>query len=925
MNTELIQIGSSVYDIESYVAGLATKYFKNADGSLMDINTMRTGMFGWLTEAQSQLAFNSILFKSILYDEHFLNTAQLSESIYNFANDNNFDIFTCMPAYTDIYLVIPIVDIVKVYSANNNIFKISKDTIFSVKGINYILNNDVLINYKLDTVTGEKTVIVYYDTDTNFDIDDANYKIKSTYVDNVYIRDLESLMLNLRVYQLKKNAYNFNFVRTDVNELKKYKITIGSQLAAFNVYYKANKYADKIKLNLYPGDIPGDLTVDEKFCNYEYLNNSVLNIKFYGESNYFIPDNDSEIIIETYETSGTKGNFDKYTGDISVLFTSPIYQRLGIICRSLGPSVGGSDMMTTKEIKTKLLRYIQSKGEMLTESDLKYFIEDSVKKYGINSPFYMFKVRDDIDRRVFSIYLLVKDSLGKIYPTNTVDMPIHRNYLSTYFGTSDNGKLIYIPSGTYVIMRKAIPTGGTKYEYSDYKILPSDNVNLFGNVDIKSDAGTWKQFYMANPNKFMLFKTPYTMVINSSPILRINYYNSNITKTTPTKINNIFKNANKAFVISSATVSKNDFNDDTKNLYRLDFKISTNLQKELINKNATNCLTAVVLFYTINSDGKRVYYGFKDCTYDETVEKKDPYSFYSEFSLIPRINYSDKIILELFKINDVAGYYEPTNVLQDVELPSNVSMSILVSYNDGTSRNIYFDRTATDTINYSSPNLYDAAGAITGMNYVINVLDVSPVETINLFENMDNLMQSDVNIVGNNYVISKTPIIGNAVASSPTVVKSFNNIMSSYKTILESAVSNMVGNNSFDMKLYNTCGASKIFSLGETTIDLKLKVIMKSDVTTELDTRVRNHIVSFVNSINTDEVSKLSWSNLTTSLENTFKEIDNIQLISINNLIIYNITESINADRNGVNYVPEYLNIPFDSNGYKINITYENL
>ena len=81
----LIRINSTSYNVYDNWFDFVRKYFGIDDMKSPVINTLKASFFGYFNEIASSEIKNAVWHRNFLYDEHFLNTAVLPESIYNFA------------------------------------------------------------------------------------------------------------------------------------------------------------------------------------------------------------------------------------------------------------------------------------------------------------------------------------------------------------------------------------------------------------------------------------------------------------------------------------------------------------------------------------------------------------------------------------------------------------------------------------------------------------------------------------------------------------------------------------------------------------------------------------------------------------------------------------------------------------------------
>lgn len=942
---EVINTGKSTYDIEATMLSLSKSFFRHEDGTLMDVSTLRTGLYGWLSGVQSQLAFNGIAMKANLYDEHFLNTAVMPSSIYNKAVDHNFNIGSAQPSNMNIVVGVKMSDIIRIKNDTNISLTISKDTTFTAGTIPFQPMYDVVIDYSIDPsdVNNSKISAVYdFNDGKNFDID--KYDISNPFIATHILPEQGLVLLNVEIYQLAKSSTTNIYNTSDVYEDNKFTIEFPDQLATFNVWYKQTATSTPILMTKYFGSRNSAYSSDSEVkCNYEYLSDNVLSIIFLNKTKGFVPEEGSEITIETFTTKGSAGNVN-FTGVFATSFTDSRYFNVELYTKAITVASGGVDKPTVEEYKSKLMNYVQSKGDTITDNDVTNYFDEIKSTYiKTNNEFQISKYRDDIIKREYSAFVLMRDENNIVIPTNTVNVNIGKTNVDdvniNYFNKSDDGTIITIPSGTYIIMKKTTISdgnGNSTSTYSDYKLMSHEDENLFGEVPPfdKLFGENWLAFYKKKKFVYNVYKTPNKLIINKSRFLRAMYFRSSTNEDYDISITNSRSFGGKSFLVSKLNVVRNSMIDTVdKNDYRINFTISTNVEKKYVNNIGSgsdkNKLSAVALIYSLDDNGNRTYHGFKHAKLDMSNELKNPYNFYVNITSMNKSNNYDNMSVNLYPINSDGEITSTT--LKEVEIPNKTYVSILVSYdpNDGSTGDIFFDTTADNNLDYArdgaNPDLYDVLDedsnpALIGLSNIINVLEAKTELPVTFNKSLSNVTTSDIFFNGLEYVIKEIPIIKYDYITDTNNFNYLVDSLNEYESMFTGVLGILTQSTSINMKFYNSYGKSDRFSISDTNISIAMNIALKVEENDELHRTITNHIISFVNNINKTGVTRFSFSNLSTSLENTFSDIVSVRLGSINGNKVYDIFEDETLNE----MIPEYLNIGYNTadDEFEIKIDY---
>ncbi|BDH16471.1 MAG: hypothetical protein [Bacteriophage sp.] len=290
---------------------------------------------------------------------------------------------------------------------------------------------------------------------------------------------------------------------------------------------------------------------------YTYVGDDILRIYFSNKPSEFRPIFNSKLKIEAFTTNAEEGNFN-YSGNISI--RDPNLEKVNYSCVLLnnGP-IGGSSNKSFKDTKIALMQKLRTRNSITTSYDLQtYFDQIKKENFDTKSDFKVVKLRDDIIRRQFSMYILSRNKSNDIIPSNTIDLELTLDEIHQMDYSLKTGTLIIydrIENRYRLLKDTEIPevhlNSNDTYLYSlpflinlDFNEFPKANV-YFTNYSKNIQLGY----------NYLNLNTPYEILVNNYEISRNPFYDlDSFTLSTyiNTNINNI------ANIKVRATIVKNN-------------------------------------------------------------------------------------------------------------------------------------------------------------------------------------------------------------------------------------------------------------------------------------------------------------------------------------------------------------------------------
>lgn len=900
---DIIKVEVDKYNLEEeWLSNIGKKYL-NVD----NVNKLKVGLFGYINEVMSTEVKNATAHRNFLYDEAFLNTASMTKSIYNKAKSYNYEIPLATPSSFYITFAIKEEDILKYgtkqYDATgklngNIVFNISPETTFSLDTYSFMLEHGINIQCTR-LASGEYSYIARYDFSDSYNNKSYFDSTLKPYIQLWIDRDEvlgNVISLGLRLYQIKKKSQVFENFSTDMSDNLMYTVKYTDQLAKFNVIYEIN--GKKTYLRPYFNDtfVPSD----EQFCYYTFSDNE-LKIFFSSLPNCFRPTLNSKLTIETFSCMGKEGNFNyEKHPNFSLVSNSTKNKVMAAVFKESDP-IGGNDLPTPMQIKQDLMYQFLTRDNLITEFDLNSFFTNIIRREAVNSSEMLFiKKRDDILKRLFGVYLLLRDKTGLIIPTNTVDLELDKSIESE----------LMIPSGSFVTCthKDYVVFDESKMSPDDYEIIefPDDseryvlfNPDTMVASDFKEIIPKTRYFIIdeSEINKHeIVYKVPFMYVYKYSPFPRVLAINTNIDRKFTYAYDFVNASINAEFILSQLKLFRNPIkyeNNKDFNKYTLSFTLDTTLPKLTVEQ----CVKIRGVFK--NKDDE--YSGYFDFDIDATKKIVFSKSFESD----DHIDDENRMCL----INSVKAIQSGME-FEKFYIDESVSLELFILYKDSTDK----DKVRTGILEKMVDiNEYSLAVKMTS--------DVK-LSMFNILNDVMNPILSfkDPELTEGIYIKS-VPVIGYHYFKDYEIYKNFYQIFNIYYDMLKSNFAKLENNTGLDIKFYNTYGYSRHFSSKRTHLNLKLDITLNGIYTKNLDFKIKNFIVEFAEQVNNTTNKTFAMSNLIHSLEQSFEDIDYIEFISLNDkeeqkiLHEYPDIKKLNREQL-IKYVPEYLNILIGEESY---------
>ena len=525
----------SVYGAEEALLDLADTYLQPGSYS-----TLKSGFLGYMTGAMARVAAEGSHYRNVLYHENFLNTASMPRSIYNYAKIYDYQITMATPSSCKALVGLYLDEVRLALGSSTGTLILPRGQAVFMGSTQFILAGAVRLS-----LLDQGRVAAEYDL-SEMDYAELNQaEYIRTYVTPQVVDTAGTtrtvVYMEVRVHQAVPRANEFRVVSTSSLETSFYRIQIpaGEQLSKFRVLYKRAADAAYRELPAYFNETV--TPTEAEYCFYSFTSDNELEVYFSPLPGAFRPAYNSQLRVEFLTTVGQAGNFD-FTGTPTLTVRG---EALTTLVELVTQPAGGYNAESLLEVKRGILRKILERRNIIIEADLSNYLSGAVDRTQVNESIMTFiKRRDDIQTRLFAAYLMVRDSEGRVVPTNTASLDFEAADLAAR-GWS-------LPPGTLIVYdrRNAV-----------YRLVA---------------PGEYPDRMASDPNSFV-YCVPFLMQFRTAPFPRLVYYRNQISADLALASLPGETVSADSFIANSVTVRRNSAFENT---YQFDLSVSSNLSAD---------------------------------------------------------------------------------------------------------------------------------------------------------------------------------------------------------------------------------------------------------------------------------------------------------------------------------------------------------
>ena len=858
MANDVNRVSPSKYDIYEKLLDIAKNYTDTEN-----TDYLKTGLFGYITESMAMMMRDSSLQKAMLYNENNLNTAVIPSTVYNWAKMFNVDIARSIPAYATVEISIPKANITSQLTGGKTSCRIDRRNMIIANDYYFSLEHSILISSDGNNFTakydGEE------DTTTSFQ-DLKGAKRLSVYGDP----DInDNIIVRARAYQYKYTKIERQLsASTYMNKVQTF--TFDDQFCGASLYIKDTNGNEKAVRLIYGSNSAKGSSADP--AAYYDVNDNTLQVIF--KTGEFIPAPNSRIIMYIYTTKGSNVP-NRFSGNALFRGVSgdTVIKQLNAIIRFKPTTIlGGTDMPSVEAIKQTVIRQISLCNTIVTESDLNnYFDTLTGLLESVNDGKVTFiKKRDDILRRVFSSYVLMRTGL-KDYPAEGEDKHASSTYIS-----------------------KCVPTNTLSSVIFPASELSNGSDLAFPKIQIRSSDGKYYVNGSVNENSSYYF-CPFYVNINYFPVKKIRYI-YNMTDTTSVmsytdSSEDIFESGEYANPIS-VRIYRGMNGAAAASAYSIIAKFDSNIEEEKFkmyfptDASESNECTVSISFGNASMESIPVI--ATDVVRDDK-------------SNINTVTFQINVDNPEFPAASTDSAFDTIALVTSggkVNFPPRGKLKISVSKVSGADKKTY--SVISDDYMYLYRNLDDIMLSDMTVSTRTDTSDGEPTEILNY------VTIKDVPVVHSSYL---NMIPGNGETDD------FVEQLFTYIDLLKENLGKLETSTFFDLKFYNTYGQSFLYNTTNTNMQLYFNITLTDEIRNSnaadiksLQDDIRSYIRRVVDKSNNDGCIRISSIIALLGKSETYGQyIDHIDVAGVNGSYTQYIKKLSDVDESST--APEWLNL----------------
>lgn len=818
---------SDIYGINSYVNEIKKRFTPDVSE-----DTLMLGIFGYTGQVFSDLIQNTIVMASEFSNESIPTKAKFEKNIIAHALGLGITDINAIPAQFDVLLTFIEDDIINWAGARNANgeelpweFIFDKDIPIYIGDYCFHTDYDILIRkIKLNNSGSDNKFA--YTAKYIIDIDNPVSDVTNPYLTSpvrMKVNGMNVIFTQCTLRQVEKSVINKKILSDSSINSKTLTFDFEGQLASFTI--------DVIEggntIHLIP--VYEGLNVENRkypYFYYNYLSSNTIRIKFDRLS--YAPRINCEVNINIQTTSGENGNFsfdpEVYPG-FAIESDKYGYSNIGCEIRPItGESMYGTNKKSIEDLKKLIPKEALSRGSITNLSDLQNFFNMLNTD---NSILYFYKKRDNALERLYYSFIILRDELNSIIPTNTIDLNVYPDELKTEEGSGklifDKGQVIKYKDGEGYLFNEE-----TDIDYTDY----------------------------------FLYTIPYNFIINTQPLYSM-FYLSTIDARKFLEFSYINEECLYQYIATNVYWYRGYI--ENNNTYKMTISVEQNISTEkgttmveidqatgeILNSN----IKCIAVFYN-EEDAPLRWASGKLINYDN---QSNIYTFSFEFTTNDYIDSTNKIRID-------TGLYDIQSEIESyAHLSANTKCIIhILSKQDSEYGLNKLDEIVPNLEGYTLSNSYSV---VDGIDFFYDYSDI--INSVIIAERDENENMY--------FKIKGIPVVKSDYFTTEDKVTYFCNELIRRKNYIDYAIRVLEDAFGMDFKFFNTYGPSKLFTIdnaetyvNKTNLSLTFKIKLNPNYDTNIVNDIINDIKVYIENIN--EISSLHIPNLITEITTKYRD-----------------------------------------------------
>ncbi|MCK9198666.1 MAG: hypothetical protein M0P49_03595 [Bacilli bacterium] len=899
----MTMISSDIYEINNFVNEIKKTYIDETD------DTLSMGIFGYMGAMFSTLLQNNIIIGTEYINEMFPTKAKYEKFILEHAMTYNITDINATPSIMNVTIALAQNEIDALMT--KNVFILDKNSKLFIEKFEFHLEYDIIIN---KSILGNAEVV--YTARYSLDRNNPLSNITNPYLAPPAVIDQNGtkfILIKCQIRQIELSTVYKKIITANVIDNRTLMFNFSNQLAAFDLHIKEGN-SEFYVTPLFEGCFADPLI--GKYCYYSYVGSDRIKITFDPE--IYEPTLNTDITIILNTTQGDNGNF-VYNSNIIMALESEKYnyKNLSTMIIPTSEALYGIDRKSVEELRKLIPKEALSRGNITSNADLNNYF-NSIDS-DTNKLTFVKKVDNQIERTYYS-YLLLKDTLDLVIPTNTINLKLK----ISDFPNMEDGRLPLNPGITigynseygYVIPNNIIVQkldelnnplyidNVTGLETVDSSTGGIDNVPV-QKTDINGDllyinriSSLETTDSITTSDYSFIYKSPFLLVANNNP-LYTSFYLNLINRKYNLNFDYINDKSEVQFISTLITLKRNlNVNNDT---YKLAIQAVQNIKSDkglvTVDEVTGEILSSKVKIIAVLSNEKGVPYRYTIGELKDYDSNNFIYNFEIELKtndIIDNRNY--------IKIEDLYNITQDTKTYGYLKDNPYVNIYVLDQIDNDIEdkfRRYDLDQYVPGLEGWTVCNMYGVDG---GINFFYNYSSIITAKTNVVIDGIDEY-----------YIIKGVPLIRADYISSESKLEYFIQNLESKRNYINYALQLLEDSFGIDFKFYNTYGPSKTFVvdgvnlLDRVNLTLNFDISLLSNADKYIPDRIILDIKAYIENLNS--ITSIHISNLITQITNTYKDsIAYIEFTGVNSYPVANqYLEKITTT--DVTIVPEFLNI----------------
>ena len=468
-NTNKNGLSPDVYDIANYVNEVKKEFTPDVDEDTLLLET-----FGYFGSIQSDQLQNSIIMASEYANESIPTRAKFDKNIIAHALSLNIESLNAIPAKMEVLLTFLEDEIINAIGGGSGDFIFDCDNKIYFNEFEFHPDYDIIIR-RVRLNNGSYTYTAMYDMTDSDVYENPISDITNPYLTPPVVMEVNGtryLFTSCIIRQVEKTTIYKKILSDNTISSKTVNFDFESQLAGFTVDV-TNSTESTHLVPVYEG-----LSSDSQYPYiwYTYLDTATIRLKF--DRNSYSPRINSDVAINLQTTQGEAGNFTWVADYPQFSFDSDRlgYSNITVEVRPLtGESAYGVDKKSIEDLKRIIPKEALSRGSITNTKDLENFFNAIDTD---NSQMYLYKKRSNNREFLYYTYIVMKDALANVIPTNTVNLMLRPDQLFTDANGSrlvlKKGSILRLDSDGSTAFISRFEEGDEALDYTDafYYIIP---------------------------------------------------------------------------------------------------------------------------------------------------------------------------------------------------------------------------------------------------------------------------------------------------------------------------------------------------------------------------------------------------------------------------------------------------------------------